>query len=105
MHEPMNEDQHQLQFNKLQERVFSDNKGRLLLGGEEIKPELRDVLRQQAHNLKTSDLYDILRSTILNESANIALIQSKDYEQVQFAKALYHWQFVLDNILNKLSDK
>lgn len=101
----MNEDQHQLQFNKLQERVFSDNKGRLLLGGEEIKPELRDVLRQQAHNLKTSDLYDILRSTILNESANIALIQSKDYEQVQFAKALYHWQFVLDNILNKLSDK
>ncbi len=92
-------------FLSLEDSVFTEHKGEIYIGKEKIKAELYDILREQARYFKTSQLYEVLRSTIINEAHNAALIQSTDFEQVKFAKALYHWQFVLDNIIKKLTDR
>jgi hypothetical protein len=49
-------------------------------------------------------LYEVLDATITNEAYNLALIQSKDMDNVYSAKMLHHWNFVLKNILKKLSE-
>lgn len=94
-----------LTFNSIEDRVFSEKKGKIYIGKEEIKADIKELLKDQAKWLQTSQLYEILRATIINESYNAALIQSTDFDQVKFAKALYHWQFVLDNMLLRLTSK
>lgn len=92
-------------FKDTENRVFTESKGRVYIGTEEIKPELLAVLREQAKYLESSQLYEILLATLKNESYNLALIQSKDWESVQFAKALYHCAFVFENLVSKLKKK
>jgi len=87
---------------KLEKNIFEAKNGKIFIGREEIKPELLDVLRTQAHNFKTSELYDTFHATLLNESYDLALNQSQNWDHVQFAKALKHMVFVLDNMLLKL---
>ncbi len=92
-------------FNNLAKRIFQEEKGKIFIGGEEVKPEVLEVLREQARYLSTSQLYEILGATIKNESADLALKQSQNFEQVQFAKALYHIWYVLDNMVHTLKKK
>lgn len=90
-------------FNSIEGSVFTYLKGEIYIGTEKIRPELREVLREQARYIMKSNLYEIIRATIMNEAAKAALIQSTDWEQVRFAKALYHWSYVLDNMLKVLT--
>lgn len=90
-------------FNSIEKRVFTDHKGTFYIGTEKMAPEMRDLLREQSKYFSTSQLYDILKATIQHEAAQLALIQSKDFEEVLSAKMLWHWQFVLDNMLHKLT--
>lgn len=99
------ESQNLEQFNTLAKRIFTEVKGKVYIGGEEIKPDVLEVLQDQARNLQTSQLYEILKATIINESADLALKQSQKWEDVNFAKALYHIMYVLDNILLNLRKK
>lgn len=92
-------------FNSIAKRIFEDKKGVIYIGGEEIKPELLDILREQAKYLETSQLYEIFLATLKQESANLALIQSKDWDAVQFAKALYHCTFVIETMVESLKRK
>lgn len=94
-----------LNLDSISKRVFEERKGQIYIGNELIKPEILDVLKEQARYLETSQLYEILRATIINESADLALKQSQNWEQVQFAKALHHWVYVFDNILLVLKKK
>lgn len=93
------------QFNLLAKNVFTEDKGKVFIGGEEMKPEVLDLLREQARYLETSQLYEVFKSTIINESAELALKQSQNFEQVQFAKALYHLLYVFDNMILSLKKK
>lgn len=103
----MPEDQLEMseQFNILAKRIFQDKNGKIFIGGEEITPELLDLLREQARYLETSQLYEIFKNTIINESADLALKQSQNFEHVQFAKALYHLLYVFDNMIFSLKKK
>jgi hypothetical protein len=92
-----------INFEELSKKVFSLKGGSILIGGQPIKPEYKEALKDQANYFLTSNLYDLLKTTLTNESADIALVQSTNYEQVQFAKALYHCQFVLDNLIKCLT--
>jgi len=98
----MNQVQHQQFCSDIEKNIFTESKGKLYIGGEELKPEMADILKTQAHNLSLSELYEVLKATIESEAINIALIQSQNFEQVQFAKALHHMIFMFDNIINKL---
>lgn len=91
-------------FNSIESRVFTEYKGNVYIGKDKIKPDMRELLSDQAKWLKTSQLYEVLRATILNEASQLALIQSKEWDHVISAKMLYHWQFVLDNLIKKLTD-
>ena len=102
----MNQDQSETfpNFKDIESRVFTEYKGSIYIGTEKIKPEFRDLLKEQSKYFKTSQLYEVLKATIINESSNLALIQSTNFEQVQFAKSLYHWMSVLDNMMKRLTD-
>lgn len=75
----------------------------MYLGGEKITPQMRSILRDQAYYLLTSELWEVMDATIINESSNIALIQSTEFKHVENAKMLYHWGFVFKNLITKLA--
>ena len=96
-------------YNNIIKKVFSEDKGKIFIGGEEINSEMLRVLKDQAFAFRTTQLYETLRATILNEAYDIALIQSGKSgsieNDVQYAKAMKHFMFVVDNILDKLKTK
>lgn len=90
-------------FNSTESKIFTEYKGNIYIGKEKIKPDFKELLKDQAKWLQSSQLYEVLKSTITNESSNLALVQSKEWDHVLSAKMLYHWQYVLDNILQSLT--
>lgn len=94
-------------FLSLESKVFLQKGLNIYIGGELITEQMRGILRDQAQNFQTSNLYEILNATIINEASNLALLQSGksgDIEQdVRFAKALHHWNYVLRNMINALA--
>lgn len=94
-------------YNDLAKRVFTFKKGKVFIGGEEVSEEVLRVLKDQAFSFKTTNLYEVMRATILNEAYEIALDQSGKSgsieDDVNYAKIMKHWQYVIDNILLNLS--
>lgn len=102
----MQEDQLET-FNNISEKAFLVKNGKVFLGGIEPSAEILRILKDQAFSFKTTNLYEVMRATILNEAYDIALNQSGKSgsveDDVKYAKAMKHWQYVIDNILLNLS--
>lgn len=92
-----------IDFVSLKTRIFEQVGSNIYIGGILVDGQNRDILRDQAKNFQTTQLFEILDATITNEAANLALIQSSNYDHVQYAKALHHWNFVLKNMINALA--
>lgn len=90
-----------IDWKAIEERVFrkDEKTGVLSIGGKPIDPQLRDILREQAKYFGSSNLREILDATIRAEAADMALIQSEDFDHVNIAKMLHHWNFVLQNMI------
>ena len=91
-------------FSTIEKRIFSNYGGKSYIGGVEVTEQIRSLLREQARYINSSQLLELLNATITNEAGNLALVQSSTFEQVQFAKALHHWNFVLRSMLTKLAE-
>lgn len=90
---------------EVEKQVFYKAKnGDIYIGGHKISAELKATLKDQARNFRTTNLFDIFNATIINESSNIALIQSTDFAHVECAKMLFHWNFVLKNMIDDLAN-
>ena len=87
----------------IKDRIFQKEGTEIYIGGEKITPTLRDVLKSQSESLKTSQLWEVIESTIINEANSLALVQSQNWEHVLSAKQLYHWQHMVKNIIHTLS--
>lgn len=92
-------------FSEIKAHVFREGKGTLFLGSEEITPALRSVLRDEAEYIKNSRLWEILNASVIDEAYNLALIQSKDFDHVEFAKAMKHWSVFMNTVIQKLANK
>jgi hypothetical protein len=87
-------------FSSIEKKVFKKLKsGSLVIGGVEIHPDIRDALREQAKSLDTSQLWEILNASLANEAIDLSLIQSSNFEHVQFAKALWHYSVFMRNVV------
>lgn len=84
---------------EIESRIFEEIGGEIFIGGEKVNAQMRGVLREQAKYLQTSNLWEILNATIINETFDMALRQSQDFEAVRSAKMLYHWNHVLKNFI------
>lgn len=93
-----------LNYTEVESRVFSVEKdGSIRIGGQPIPPELRDILRGQAKFIQSSQLWEILSASTLNEAVNLALIQSKDFDHVQFAKAMWHYSLFITKSVDSIA--
>lgn len=90
-------------FLDIESKVFTLIGRDIYIGKDKIDSQLRNVLRDEAKNLQTTRLWEILNSSVINESYNLALIQSKNFEEVLSAKMLKHWSFFMVNVLKQLS--
>lgn len=99
------EDSLNLSYTSIKDSVLRFDAGKAFIGSLEIQPALLSVLKDQAYSFKTTQLYEVLIATIQDEAMRLALIQSTKWEDVNYAKALWHVQFVLDNIINTLGKK
>ena len=93
-----------INYAELESRVFSDEKGVLRIGGEELRPEIRILLRDQAEAILRTEMFEILSATLYTEAARLAL-QSTSMEHTEFAKSLYYWNKSLTKILTRLAKK
>lgn len=93
-------------FSEIQKHIFEKRKDRSIwIGGEKIKPEIRDLLRDQARNIGTSQLWEILNASIVNEAVNLALLQSANYDHVQYGKALWHYCNFINTVVGLLAEE
>lgn len=86
------------------DKVFSRLKGEIFIGGIRIKPDLRLVLKEQAKYLESSQIFEIIINTIKQESINMALKDSTNWDHVLSSKMLWHWGFVMENMINALKE-
>lgn len=97
-------EENNIDFAALTARVFSEENGKIFLGGEELRPDVRLMLRDQADASLRSDLFDIFQSTMYNEAARLAL-QSTSDRHTEFAKALHYWNTTMRKIYVALAKK
>jgi len=91
-------------FSEVEKHVFRQQKdGTIFIGKEKISKEMRDLLREQAKYLQTSQLWDVLNASTTDEAVDLALIQSANFEHVQFSKAMWHWSRFMRNIVTILA--
>lgn len=91
-------------FSSIEKKIFKKLKnGSLEIGGQEIHPDVRDILREQAKSLDTSQLWEILNASIANEAIDLSLIQSSNFDHVQFAKALWHYSVFMRKTVTTLA--
>lgn len=90
-------------FTSLQERVFTEVGGSIYLGREKVTDNMRGRLRDEARTFQKTELWEILNASATNEAYNVALIQSKNFEEVQFSKALHHWGHFMRNVITILA--
>jgi hypothetical protein len=87
---------------ELEKRVFHEKNGDIFIGGEKIKADIRSILKDQAKYIETSQLWEILSSTVINESVRLAF-ESQNWDNVQYAKALKYWNTVIKKAVSSLA--
>lgn len=92
-------------FTEVEQHVFAERGGNVFIGGIEVTPQLRSTLRDEAEYIQSSRLWEVLNASILNEAYDIALIKSKDFDQVLSAKLLHHWAHFMRNVIHTLAKK
>lgn len=94
-------------FSQYTDRVFKEVGGKIYIGENEVSDQLRGILRDQAENFLTSQLWEVLYSSAVTEAYELALKQSGKSgdikEDVRFAKALHHWAHFMRNVIIKLA--
>ena len=93
----------QVNFYDIVNRIFREDKGTLYIGEVTISEEMRNQLRDEAQMIVRTDFWEIFNATLLNEAANISLIQSTDWNHIVTAKMLHHWVHVMRTMLKTLS--
>ena len=91
-------------YSDTEKRIFHETGGKIFVGGEAIPEQMLTALKGQAKFLKTSNLYDILDKTVMNEAYYLALRESKDWDNVQFAKSLAYCSKIYKKIIDKLAE-
>lgn len=86
----------------LESLVFVEKNNVIYIGGEAITEQMRSLLRDQAKQLQSSNLYEIINATATDEAHRLFL-QSGNMDHVQYAKALIYWNKVLVKMINALA--
>ncbi len=94
--------QERFNLKELEKSIYLEDKGKFYIGGELVTEQMRGILRDQAKNFQTSNLFEIIDATIINEASNLFL-QAGNMEHLQYAKALHYWNNILKKMLNALS--
>ncbi len=90
-------------FLDVESRVFTKVGENIYIGRDKVDATLRSVLRDEAKNLQTTRLWEILNASVINEAYLWALDLSKDMELVTSAKMLKHWSFKMMEIIALLA--
>ncbi len=96
-----NQDQ-KVNFIGLESLIFKEKNGIIYIGGQEINSQMRSILRDQAKNFQTTQLFEIIDATVINESFELAN-QANTLEHVQYYKALIYWNKILLKMINALA--
>lgn len=92
-----------INFTSIESKVFAQAKdGRIYIGKELVTDQMRGLLRDQAENFLTSNLYETLSSTVTNEAFELAA-QANTLEHVQYYKALIYWNKIFEKALRALA--
>lgn len=87
---------------ELAKKVYENKNGEIYIGGELVTAQMRSLLRDQAKNLQTSNLFELLDATATNEASNL-LLQAANLEHLQYGKALHYWNKIFKKMIIELS--
>ena len=97
------EEEKLLKFNDAHFGAFREHKGKFYLGEIEMTPQELDILKRDAEMFLKTRLFEVLNRTIQDESYTMSLVKATEWDHVLSAKMLYHWNFVMVNLLIKLA--
>ena len=80
-------------------KIFREEKGKIFIGGEEIKPDLRVALRDDARYFERSRLYEIIIQTARAEAIRMALPDSLNWDHVLSAKQLKYFSDIFEKLV------
>lgn len=86
-------------------KVLKEVKGEIMIGGTKLTAELSDILQAEALYLESSHILEVLNDTIEEEVFRLSVMESAKWDDILFTKALWHWRFVLNNLIKKLAKK
>ncbi len=91
-------------FAELSKRVFELSTGGILyIGGNKPTDQQRALLKDQATNFLTTQLWEVISATLRNEAATLALKKSTTWDHVTFAKALDYVESAVEKMLITLA--
>lgn len=92
-------------FKALEERVFKKDEktGVISIGGKPLTVEMSGLYKDQAANLLTTQLWEVIEATVVSEAFSLSLKSSLNWEHVQFAKALDYWHTIVSKTLVTLA--
>lgn len=86
----------------LEKKIYRESEGRVFIGGEEVKPEILSLLKEQARYIESSQFWEVLHATLINESVRAAW-ESKNWDAVQYSKALKYTDTIIRNMIRGLT--
>lgn len=92
-------------FLEVEANVFTKVGDDIYIGKTKIEEAFRSTLRDEAKAMQVGRLWEILNASVINEAYNLSLIQSKDWDHIQFAKAMKHWSSFMMNVIHQLAKK
>jgi hypothetical protein len=91
-----------IDFKSIESKVFLSVGDKIYVGGEIVTPQMRSVLRDQARNFQTTQLFELLNATATNEGVKL-LLQAGTLEHLQFGKSLNYWNKIMLKMINALA--
>ena len=92
-------------FTDAESRVFTKIGKDVYIGREKMTDVMRSLFRDEAKNMQTMRLWEVLNDSVIYEAYDLALRQSTDFDQVMFAKSLKHWSHFIMNVIRILSQE
>jgi hypothetical protein len=90
-------------LSEAQSRVFKVVGDKVLIGGVEATPQLRDSLRTEAEYIIGSRLWEVFNAAIMDEEYQLGVVKSAGWDHVLSAKMLHHWAHFFRNALYTLA--
>ncbi len=85
-------------------KVFALKEGKVFIGDYEITDKLKKVLKEESAYIKNTELWKIMRNTLIKITHEVMFEKSKDFEDMRTGKAMLYNLDIQQKLLEKINE-